>query len=196
MVEKKDEKKSSFASSSASSFAKASEDKKASVDKKASEDKKQLNLEELKKQLEDCQKLKDEYLAGWQRAQADFLNYKKEEAQKFGEFLKYAMESLVLNFLPILDNLEIAKKNLSKDLKENPEVKGILQIEKQIQDFLKLQGFEEIETKDKKFDVNFQEVVEKVEKKDCEPGTILEIVQKGYKFNGKIVRPVKVRVAK
>jgi len=180
MVEKKDEKKSSFASS----FAKASEDKK------------ELNLEELKKQLENCQKQKDEYLAGWQRAQADFINYKKEEAQKFGEFLKYAMESLVLNFLPILDNLEIAKKNLSKDLKENPEVKGILQIEKQIQDFLKLQGFEEIEIKDKKFDVNFQEAVEEIEKKDCEPGTILEIVQKGYKLSGKIIRPVRVKISK
>ena len=49
---------------------------------------KKLNIEELKKKLEECQKLKDEYLAAWQKERADFLNYKKEELERLGEILK------------------------------------------------------------------------------------------------------------
>ena len=81
------------------------------------EEKKEPTFEELKKKLEECQKLKDEYLAGWQRERADFLNYKKEEIERMGEMIKYVDVGIILNFLPILDNLEISDKKLSENLK-------------------------------------------------------------------------------
>ena len=155
-----------------------------------------LKQKEFKKQLGECQKLNDEYLAGWQRARADFINYKKEEGQKFQELLKYAVESLVLNFLAILDNFEAAEKNLKDERKKEPDIKGFLQIKKQIEDFLKQQGLEEIETKGEKFNPSFHEAIEGIEKKGSEPGEIIEIVQKGYKLNGKVIRPVKVKITK
>jgi len=151
---------------------------------------------DLKKKLEDCQKKKDEYLAGWQRARADFLNYKKEEMERIKEILKYGNENLISKILPILDNFEKAEKEIPDDKKNDKLLEGILQIKTQFQDFLKNQGIEEIKTTGEKFDPNFQEVVEEVEAKDKESGTIIEETQKGYTIHGKVVRPAKVKISK
>jgi len=179
---------------------------------------------ELKKKLEECQKLKDEYLTGWQRERADFLNYKKGELERVGEILKYADVGLVLKVLPILDNFEIAEKKLAENLKvdelrssspfadarvNDENIKGLLQIKNQILDFLKNQGVEEIKSLGEKFNPNFQEIVEIVETKDYNPpttqqgkkqyiesGVVIEEIQKGYKIHGRLLRPAKVKVAK
>ncbi|PIR02140.1 MAG: nucleotide exchange factor GrpE [Candidatus Nealsonbacteria bacterium CG_4_9_14_0_2_um_filter_37_38] len=197
------------------------EKQRESASAEASADKeKELNLEELKKKLEECQKLKEEYLAGWQRERADFLNYKKEEMERIGGILKYANAELILKILPILDNFEIAarqnpvrsleKAGLNWQEKEriNHVIQGFLQIKAQLQDFLKNQGVEEIKTVGEKFDPNFHEAVEEVEppytkivenekeSKKVEPGIILEEIQKGYTLNGRVIRPAKVRVSK
>jgi len=152
------------------------------------EKKEELNLEE-------CQKQRDEYLAGWQRARADLLNYKKEEMERFEQVLKFAGEEFVLKVLPILDNFNLIEKKLPEDLKEEENIKGVLQLKKQIEDFLKSQGVEEIKCGEK-FDPNFQEAVETIEKEEGESGTILEEIQKGYTINGRILRPAKVKVIK
>ena len=174
------------------------------MEEKKEEIKIEQNIEELKKKLEECEKLKDEYLAGWQRERADFLNYKREELERIGEILKYTNIGLILNILPILDNFEIAEKKLPEDLKNDENVKGILQIKNQILNFLKNQGVEEIKSAGEKFDPNFHEAVEEIEPpsakategKDIKSGIIVEEIQKGYKINGKLLRPAKVRVAK
>jgi len=161
-----------------------------------SKGKEELNIEDFKKKLEECQRLKDEYLAGWQRTRAELLNYKKEELERIGELIKYADTGLILKILPILDNFEIAEKKLPENLKNDENAKGLLLIKNQIQDFLKSQGVEEIKSIGERFDPNFHEVVEEVETKEKESGIIIEEVQKGYKINGKVLRPVKVKVAK
>ena len=158
--------------------------------------KKEPTLDELKKQLEECQKLKDEYLAGWQRSRAELLNYKKEELERIGELIKYADTGLILKILPILDNFEIAEKKLPENLKNDENVKGLLLIKNQIQDFLKNQGVEEIKTIGEKFDPNLMEVVEEVEGKNVDSGIAIEEIQKGYLIHGRLLRPAKVRVAK
>ena len=157
---------------------------------------KKLNIEELKKQLEECQKKKDEYLAGWQRERADFLNYKKEEIERIGEILKYAGEGLILKILPILDNFDLIEKKIPENLKNDENVRGILRVKTQFQDFIKNLGVEEIKSVGEKFDPNFQEVIEEVETKDKESGIVVEEERKGYKLHGKVIRPAKVRVTK
>ena len=151
---------------------------------------------DIKKKLEECQKNKDEYLCGWQRERADFLNYKKEQMERISELMKYANQELILKLLPILDNFELVEKNLSEKLRNDITIKGILQIKSQIKNFLKNQGIEEIECLREKFDPNFEEVVEEIEKKDIESGIVIEEVQKGYKIYGKLLRPAKVKVSK
>lgn len=151
---------------------------------------------DINKQLKECQKLRDHYLAGWKRARADFLNYKKEEAERIKELIKYSNEELILKILPILDNIYVAERKIPDDLKDNKWVKGLLQIKNQILDFLKSQEVEEIKSLNKKFDPNFHEVVEEIEKKDSESGIIIEEIKKGYIFNGKVIRPARVKISK
>ena len=141
-------------------------------------------------------KKEQEYLENWKRERASFLNYKKAEAERITELMKFANEELIFKFLPILDNIYIAEKKLPDDLKSNQWVEGFLKIKVQILDFFKKEGVEEIECLGKKFDPNFQEAIEQIEKKDSESGIVIEEVKKGYKINGKVLRPAKVRVTK
>ena len=157
---------------------------------------KKETVESLQKKVEACEKVKKEYLAGWQRARADFLNYKKEEMERIGEILKYAGEELVLKILPVLDNFEKAEKEIPKEKKEDNCIEGLLKIKIQLHDFLKNMNVEEIKSVGKKFDPNFHEAVEEIEQKDKEPGIIIEETQKGYLMNGNLLRPAKVKVAR
>lgn len=124
------------------------------------------------------------------------MNYKKEEMERIKELFKYVNEEFILKFLPILDNFDVVQKKLPENLKNDENIKGILQIKNQIQDFLKNQGLEEIKSLGEKFDPNFHEVLEEVEMKDKSSGVIVEEVQKGYKINGRLLRPAKVKIAK
>ena len=151
---------------------------------------------ELKKKLEDCQKKAEEYLAGWQRARADFLNYKKEELERMGELVKYANLEMILNILPILDNFEKAEQELSEEQKKDKLFQGFLQIKRQLHEFLKSQTVEEIKALGEKFDPNLHEAVEQLEIKDKESDIVIEEVQKGYTINGQLLRPSKVKVVK
>lgn len=150
----------------------------------------------LKDKLKQYEKLKNEYLACWQRERADFINYKKNELIRIGELVGYSNIDLILKILPILDNFELVENKLPEQLKNDKNIKGLLQIKIQIKDFLKNQKIEEIKSVGKKFDPNFHEVIGEVEARGKEQGIIVEEIQKGYKFNERIIRIAKVRVAK
>ena len=156
---------------------------------------------------EDLEKQKAEYLAGWQRERADFLNYKKEEMERIKGFMVYAGMESVLKILPILDNFDVAEKKLNEELKKDENIKGFLQIKNQILEFLKSQGIEEIKSvgdspshkasdEQGKFDPKYMEAVEEVEVEGRESGVVIEEIQKGYKINGELLRPAKVKIIK
>ena len=157
----------------------------------------EIELEGLKKQLKECQKLKNEYLTGWKKERANFLNYKKEEKERAEELRKYAIEELILKFLPILDNLNIAEEKVPREeLEKNHWLGGFLRIKRQILEFLRNQGVEEITCLGEKFDPNYQEAVEMVEVKGKEPGIVVEEIKKGYKLRSKVIRPARVKISK
>ncbi|MFA5355178.1 MAG: nucleotide exchange factor GrpE [Candidatus Paceibacterota bacterium] len=151
--------------------------------------------EELKKELQECQKERDEYLAGWQRAKADFINHKREELERMQEIIKFAEEEMILKFLSIVDDFDLAEKHLTDQEKEDEKIKGILQIKRRIRELLKNSSVEEIKALGEKFDPSLHEAVELVES-DKEPGIIIEELQKGYLMAGKVVRPSKAKVSK
>ena len=93
-------------------------------------------IEVLQKELDEVKKQAEANLNGWKRAKADLINYKKEESQRMEEFGKYNRQAFVFSLLPIMDSLDLAEKNLSKDLKSDEQVKGLLMIKKQLEDFL------------------------------------------------------------
>ncbi len=168
----------------------------------AQEEPKLKEVEELKKELEDAKAKCEEYLNGWKRERADFLNYKKDEMERMGQLIKYANEEIILKLLPILDNFYLAEKHLP----ENKEFcAGFSQIKKQLSDFLQKEGIEAIEVLGKPFDANIMESVGEAEagedlvKSDLtksKPGTVVEEVQRGYTLHGKIIRVAKVKISK
>jgi len=153
-------------------------------------------LNEIEQQLEECQKLRDEYLTGWKRERANFLNYKRDETERISELVKFANEGLILKILYILDNIYIAEEKLSPNLKKNQWVRGILRIKTQVLDFLKNQGVEEIKCLGEKFNPNFQEIVEETKKLCFEPGIVVEEIKRGYLLRGKVIRAARVKISK
>jgi len=133
------------------------------------------NIEELKAKC-------DEYLNGWKRERADFLNYKKEESARISELCSYSNKNLIIKILPILDNIEMAETHLKDE--------GLAQIKKQFIDILNKEGVEEIKVIGEKFNPEYMEAVE------GDGDTVSEEVQRGYMLNGKVIRPAKVKISK
>ncbi|GMX58362.1 MAG: nucleotide exchange factor GrpE [Candidatus Microsyncoccus archaeolyticus] len=146
-----------------------------------------MNNEEIEKQLEECENKKQEYFSGWQREKADFINYKNKEGERMSHLIEIIKEDLLLKIIPVLDSFILAEKSI-KEKDKNTE--GLLLIKKQLQDILKAEGIEEIECD--KFDPCFHEAIEELEgEKEC-----IEEIEKGYKYNDKVIRPAKVKVYK
>ncbi len=145
------------------------------------------------KDLEKFKKQSEEHLNGWKRTQADFENYKKEEIKRTGELKEYIQKDFILQILPILDNFDLALKHTPKDLAENEWVKGTIQIKNQLGELLKQNAVSEITTKKgDKFNPELHEAVRAVKGK--EKDVIMKVLQKGYLFNEKLLRPTKVEV--
>ena len=93
---------------------------------------------DLIKKLDECEKQKNEYLAGWQRAKADFINYKKEELKRMEEMARYATEEFIRELIVILDNFDLGLRTLEK---AGPVEKGIYMIRSQLEDILRKRGW-------------------------------------------------------
>lgn len=154
----------------------------------------QVRIEELQKGLKEAQEQRDEYLAGWQRARADFMNHKKEDMERMQEFIKFAEEELLAELLPVIDNLGLALAQLGE--KEDATSKGFLQIAMQVKQFLRDHQVQEMKAEGEKFNPEFHEAAGEVEKEGVEPGVVVEVLSKGYTLHGKLLRPARVRVAK
>jgi len=130
------------------------------------------------------------------RAHAEFENAKKRLEKDKIDYLKFANDSFLLEFLPILDSLEIAEKHIkeAKDFKAVQE--GVEMIQLQIQKFLKDIGVERVKTVGEKFDPHMHEAVETEEVKDRDDGLILQELKPGYRVNGRLLRPASVKISK
>lgn len=133
--------------------------------------------------LAECQKQAEEYLNGWKRARADFLNYQKDEAKRLEEAMKFGNEVLLLEIIEIADDLEAGAKH-------QPENGGIVQISRKLHDLMAKYGIEEIKVEGEKFNPAEHEAVEDDE------GDKLEKVRAGYTLYGKVIRPARVKISK
>lgn len=150
---------------------------------------------EVENKLKECEKQRDEYLAGWQRAKADFLNYKKEEGLRTSELMDYLRTQQILEILKIIDNWDRAMKHKPEEIKDSSWIEGIEMIENQLKDFLKSEGVEEVKAIGETFNPELHEAVEEVDNSG-ESGEIAEVLEKGYTLNNKLIRPSKVKVSK
>lgn len=136
-----------------------------------------------------------ELTAGWQRTQADFVNYKKQAADDKVKYCRSANANLIYELLPVLDNFQLAAKHIPENLESDNWTQGIKQIEKQFEDILSQEGLERIETVGTQFDPNFHEAIEHVES-DKPEDEITEEILSGYKFDDEVIRPARVKVSR
>ncbi len=142
---------------------------------------------------EDAAKYKEQYI----RLYAEFENARKRMDREKQDFVRYANETLIVEFLGILDDLERsveAAKTKHEDY--GAFVKGIEMVMTHIHDMLKKNGVKSIEVKGKMFDPHSHEVLMQEENEELDEGTIIEEFQKGYRLGEKVVRTAKVKVAK
>ena len=152
---------------------------------------------------------RDEYLADLQRVAAEFENYRKRAAREQDRLIAHAHERLVRELLPILDDLERAAKPPIRDTEtdrgnrvEVPPteseyealVDGVALVERSLRKALEKEGLVEIAT-DGPFDPHVHEALLTKAEEGAEPGSVLEVVQRGYRVGEKVVRPARVIVA-
>lgn len=152
-------------------------------------------LADLQEEIKVLGKKATDYLSGWQRAKADYLNLKKQIKEEQELFVKFANAEMLLNILPVVDNFERALEHLPQNLQDDAWINGIKKIHQQLQKLLWDSGCEEIKTKGKRFNPEIHEAVAQVDNAG-EEGKIIEEQEKGYKLYGKLLRPAKVKVAK
>lgn len=142
------------------------------------------------KELEDVIAQKnDQFL----RLQAEFDNYRKRTLKEKMELTKTAGESLLVNILPLMDDFERALQSMNETDKENPIKQGLDLIYKRFSDFLKQNGVNEIEARGEVFDTDLHEAITKIPAPDEDlKGKIVDVIQKGYTLNEKVIRYAKV----
>ena len=154
-------------------------------------------IKKIQKKLKECEKERQEYLDGWQRARASAVNREKEIILEREKVISRAKNEVFIELFPILDSFDMAfsNKELWESVDKNWRV-GIENIYSQIINIFDQAGISVIDT-DNEFDHHIHEPV-KVEEVDSkeEDGRILSVIQKGYRKDGYILRPAKVIIGK
>jgi molecular chaperone GrpE len=159
----------------------------------AARDEKISELEILKQSLEEKQKEAKDYYDQLLRLKADFENFRKRSEKEKKDYLEWGKEKILIKQISIDDVLEQALKSAKSGGKVEDIITGLEMVTKEFSKMLKEEGVEEI--KCEKFDPNVCEALDTVESQE-EDGSILDIYQKGYTINGRLLRAAKVKVAK
>lgn len=149
---------------------------------------------ETKEELEQEDADKDEFEAKYIRLSADFQNYKRRSEKEKSEIYKSANAKLITELLPLIDDFDRAIAH-AEDSGKEAFADGMEMIIKRFAEILFKEGLEYIETKDAMFDPNLHHAVLMEKAEGVESGRILSEMQKGYKVNGKVIRPSMVKVA-
>jgi molecular chaperone GrpE len=155
-------------------------------------------LEELRDRIDSLQKEKDELFGKLQRVSADYANFQKRVPKQITDTICYEKERIIKTLLPALDNFESALGGLQNaHSAENADVliKGVRIIYDQMLDILKSHGVEQIKALGEKFDPALHEAMTQKVEPEREENIVLEEFQKGYKLNGRVIRPTKVIVS-
>ena len=151
------------------------------------------NIKKLREKLKAAEDKAKEYLDSWQRSQADFVNIRRRDEEAKQEFLKFANVKLLEELIPVLDSFNIA---LSAG---HPAIGGasthLEPLYNQLLSVLKGRGLEEVEPAGQDFRPEEHEALGVVEtEKQEEDHKVMEVLQKGYRLNGRVIRPAKVKV--
>jgi molecular chaperone GrpE len=152
----------------------------------------EARLAELEPLLAEAEAKRDEYLDDLKRLAADFENFRRRAARDQESLVERAHERLVMQLLPVLDDLERALEAASAH--ENARLEeGVRLVERQLREILAKEGLVEIET-DGFFDPHLHEAL-LTQPSDAEEGAILQVLQRGYRLGDRVVRPARVAIS-
>ena len=156
--------------------------------KKQKKDKKEEIIEELAEKLAE---ITDKHL----RLQAEFDNFRRRTIKEKADLIKSGGESVLVNILPIIDDFERALESLKNVPEDDAGKQGTLLIYAKFGDFLKQNNVKEIEALHKDFDVDHHEALTKIPAPEEKlKGKVVDVIQKGYQLNDKVIRFAKVVV--
>ncbi len=151
------------------------------------------DIEGLRARLADEREKAQSYYASWQRTAADFQNYKRRAEEERSEAARFANAALVINLLPLVDDLERALRTVDTQLAGLTWIDGIWLIYRKFQAILENFGVKEIEAEGRPFDPNVHEAIGEA---PGDEGKVISVVQKGYALGDRVVRPAMVIVGK
>jgi len=151
--------------------------------------------EELRQQIDDLQAEKDEMFEKLQRVSADYANFQKRAPKQITDTILYEKEKIIKTLLPALDNFEHTLQNAQSADNVDVLTKAIQIIYDQMLDILKSHGVQQIEALGEKFDPSLHEAMMQKPEPDTEENIVLEEFQKGYKLNGRVIRPTKAIIS-
>jgi molecular chaperone GrpE len=149
------------------------------------------SIEALRAALEDEREKAKSYYQSWQRTAADFQNYKRRVEDERSETARLASAALIINMLPLLDDLERALKNVDAHLASLTWVDGIRLIYRKFEALLEMAGVQEIEADGQTFDPALHEAVSQAPGED---NKVISVVQRGYRLGDRVIRPAMVVV--
>lgn len=153
-------------------------------------------IKDLREKLKKALAEKQEYLLGWQRSKADFVNARKREEESRKELLKYANEGLILELIPALDSFTMAFANKEAWEKVDKNWRsGVEYIYSQLKGALEANGLKELSPLNEVFDPMKHNAIESITVTEKnQDHKVIEVVQKGYELAGKIIRPANVKI--
>ena len=171
----------------------ASQQPDAEADEPKENDTLNQSPDSLAEQLAQEKEKAESYLANWQRAAADFQNYKRRVEAEREDLARLTNAALIINLLPIIDDFDRALENVDASLAGLTWLEGVRLIQRKLQSLLEMNQVTEIEAEGLTFDPNIHEAVNFDEGED---GKVLRVVQKGYRLGGRVLRPALVIVGK
>lgn len=146
--------------------------------------------------IERLQTEAEEYLDGWQRARAEFANYKRRIERERENARAQIAGEVITRYLGIMDDLERALAKAPETEACEEWVAGVKLIYTKFRSILEAEGVETIEEEGLRFDPNIHEAISYEESDDHTEGSVIEVTQRGYKLGDRVLRPAMVRVAK
>lgn len=155
-----------------------------------------LSIDELQIDLERLRQESEEYLDGWQRARAEFSNFKKRVEREQEEARARITADILARYLDVIDDFERALSDYPSSDESNAWVEGISMIYEKLLLILEAEGVELIPAEGEVFDPNIHEAISYEESEDHRDGQVIEVIKQGYLLGERVIRPALVRVAK
>ncbi len=153
-------------------------------------------IQRLQEELDQARSKENEYLDGWQRARAEFANYKRRVERDQEQMYQTTAGNIIKRYLDIVDDLARALKNRPQDPEGAAWAQGIELIYRKLLNILESEGVKPMKAEGQTFNPNLHEAITHEEAPGFESGQVIEVVNPGYMLGERVLRPALVRVAK